>query len=366
MRLFRVLLPVLLLSLPALAGNSVSDELSVGATQSTQENPRAGSVSDSLSGNFQLNEQFSLAAGAVLTLEGATPAPARRQFSTSGNAITLFSLGLDWDPSDHVTTGVLLDFSPASVQQVGSQLTVTDANNVSQPLAVRLKAESSNAAIAFDVGYDTAGESGLEWSFTAGATASHYTTTQQLEEAYFRDSRNPYDPAQIRAFCAAHRTGKGACSPAIYQVLKGQEATLDSVRGSLVVTATIQADTDLSLGGDVYAYSQDPATVGIFSVGASGRQTISGGSGVPIAPLRYTIRPEVLHRFGDLSVKLWVQGGEYASGTAQTTASIGGKVQYKFSKAFKMWISGGGQKDVDSQGVDSTSGSFALGAGYRF
>ncbi len=366
MRLARVLVSVLLVSLPALAGSSISDELSVGSTQSTQENPRAGSVSDSLNANFELSDQFSLAAGAVLTLEGATPAPARRQFSTNGSAITLFSLGLDWDPNDHVSTGVVLDFSPASDQQIGTQLTVTDANNTTQPLSVLLGAKSSNSAIAFDVGYDTAGESDLEWSFTAGATASHYTTTQKLDQAYLRDTGNPYDPAQIRTYCAAHRKGKGACSAAIYQVLKGQEATLDSVRGSVVLTSTISTDTDLSLGGDLYAYSQDPGTVGIFSVGNTGRQTISGGAGVPIAPLRYTVRPEVLHRFGDLSVKLWVQAGEYASGTAQTTAGLGAKVQYKFSKTFKMWVTAGGQKDVDSTGTDSNSGSLALGAGYRF
>lgn len=366
MRLARVLVSVLLLSLPALASSSISDELSLGSTQSTQENPRAGSVSDALNGVYELNDQFSISGGAVLTLEGQTPAAARGQFPTSGSAITLFSLGLDWDPNDHVSSGVAVDFSPESTQQVGTQLTVTDANGVIQPLNARLIARSANSALAFDLGYDTAGESNLEWSVNGSVTGSHYTTTQNIDAIVLRDKGGAYKRENLVAYCDAHRTGKGACSAALRQVLKDQEATLDSLRTSLSVTSTLYTDTDVTLGGDFYTYSQDPATVGIFSVGAAGKQNISGGNGVPIAPLRYTVRPEVAHRFGDLSVKLWVQAGEYASGTAQTTSGLGGKVQYKFTKAFKMWVAASGQRDVDATGIGSTAGNFSLGAGYRF
>ncbi len=366
MRLASVLGSVLLASLPALASSSLSDQLSVGSTQSTEENPRAGSVSDSLDGTLELNDQFSIGAGAVLTLENRTPAAVRGQFPTSGSAITLLSLGLDYDPNEHLSTGVVFDFSPNSKQQVGTQLTITDASGATQALNARLLAQSANAALGFDVGYDTAGDSNLEWSFTAGVTGSNYTTTQNIDLVRLQDTGKVYDPAQVIAFCKTHKKGKGACSAALQQVVKNQEATLDSLRNSLEVTSTIYADTDVSLGGDFYLYGQDPSTVGIFSVGAVGKQNISGGNGVPIAPLRYTIRPVVAHRFGDLSVKLWVQAGEYASGTAQTTSGIGTKIQYKFTKSFKMWVTAGGQRDVDASGVDSSSSNFALGAGYRF
>jgi hypothetical protein len=353
MRFARLLVLAVLLSVPALANSSVSDELSVGTTQSTQANPRAGSVSDALNATFELNDQFSIGAGAVLTLEGKTPAASRGEFPTSGSAIALLSLGLDWDPNDHVST-----------QQLGTQLTITDANGASTPLNARLVAQSANASLAFDVGYDTAGDSNLEWSFDAGLTGSHYTTTQNIDLIRLKGAA--YDPAQLVTYCGTHKKGQNACSPALLQVLKDQPATLDSLRTSLGVTSTIYTDTDVTLGGDFYSYSQDPSTVGIFSVGESGKQNISGGTGVPIAPLRYLIRPDVVHRFGDLSVKLWVQAGEYVSGTAQTTSGIGAKVQYKFTKTFRMWVTAGGQKDVDSSGTDSNSGNLGLGAGYRF
>lgn len=368
MRLAGVLVSVLLVSLPALASNSISDELSLGTTQSTQENPRAGSVSDSLNANFGLSDQFSMSAGAVLTLEGATPAASSRQFPTSGSAITLFSLGLNWDPSDHVSTGLVLDFSPTSKQQVGTQLTLVDPKtNATQNLNARLVSQSGNSAMGLDVGYDTAGDSNLEWSFTAGATLSHYTSEQNIDRIVLRDNGRELLPAQVIADCNSRKGKKNACSPALLRVLTDpQQATLDSLRTSLELTSTLYVDTDISLGGDFYAYNQDPLTAGFFSVGAAGKQNISGGNGVPIAPLRYVIRPEVAHRFGGLSVKLWVRAGEYVSGGAQTTSGIGAKVQYKFTKAFRMWVTAGGQKDVDSLGADSNSGSLALGAGYRF
>src|SRR5205085_7319885 len=86
--------------------------------------------------------------------------------------------------------------------------------------------------------------------------------------------------------------------------------TLDSERFSANVSATLFTDTDVTLSGDYYVYQQNPAQVGFFTLVAAGR-----GAGVPIAPLRYEVRPEVVHRFGDLSARLWVQAGEYVPGT---------------------------------------------------
>ena len=97
-----------------------------------------------------------------------------------------------------------------------------------------------------------------------------------------------------------------------------------------------------------------------------GSPSQAGGNGVSIAPLHYQIRPEILQRFGDFSAKLWVQAGKYEPGTGQSTAGAGIKLQYKFSKAFKMWVTGGGQRDVDEYSNATNSGSFGLGASYRF
>jgi hypothetical protein len=118
----------------------------------------------------------------------------------------------------------------------------------------------------------------------------------------------------------------------------------------------------VGLSADYYAYFDDPANVGIFSLGSVGRF----GAGAPIAPLRFLVRPEVTHRLGPWSLRLWVAAGEYVAKVGQGTASIGTKVQYRFTRAFRMWISATGQRDVGSTGEVSRSGWISLGAAYRF
>ena len=357
----RAMLIALLVATPALAKNSISDELSVNSTEATSENPRAGNVADALDATFQLNERFSLTAGAMLTLEGQTPAATAGAFGASGSAVTLFSLGLDWDANDHVSTGVTLDFSPASDQRSGTVLTIQDAKGGTSSVNALLGTHSRQAAVAFDVGYDTAGESDLEWAFTAGATFSEYDETQNVVAARTKGTGGKPADFDLKGYCASH-----ACSKALRSALQAQSATLDSLRLSLEATATLGTDTDLSLTGDTYLYAQDPAAVGIFSVGVAGRQTISGGNGVPIAPLRFLVKPEAVHRFGDFSAKLWVQGGQYVAEAGGSTQGVGTRLQYKVTRDLRFWLTLSGQKDVDSAGQESKSGAVALGARYSY
>ncbi len=113
---------------------------------------------------------------------------------------------------------------------------------------------------------------------------------------------------------------------------------------------------------DYYGYVDDPATVGLFSTAAVGRF----GAGAPIAPLRWLVRPEVAHRFGDFSLKGWAQVGQYVPEAGQGTAALGAKAQYKFSRSFRMWVSATGQRDEDSSGAISRTGILSFGGAYRF
>jgi hypothetical protein len=223
----------------------------------------------------------------------------------------------------------------------------------------QLKASSSQAVLGLDIAYETAGDSDVEWSFGGGVSFSRFDMLQNIER--IRTATGAPTKQQIQNYCNA--TGK--CSTALLKTLEETPALLRSMRLTADVTATLWMDTDVTLSGDFYAYQQDPTQVGYFSVAVAGRQS-TAGNGIPIAPLRYLVRPEVTHRFGDLSAKLWVQGGHYVESAGGTTAGVGCKVQYKLSKLFRMWLTLSGQNDVDEQGNASKSGSVALGAGYRF
>jgi hypothetical protein len=342
-----------LLAAAAARGSSVSDEVSVGGTQTTPQNPRSGSVSNLLTSSFDLGERWTVSAGAQVTLESPTPAPAGSAFGDLGGTVTDFSAGVDWEATDSWTFGVTLDVSPES--SIGS---VARFPVQGRPTDVLIRAASSNASVELLAGYDTAGSSDLEWSFTGGITFGRFRTNQRIEAAQHSDDRTDVSLAELRAQCAPEGSRCRALVPAI----DGVADELRSARISAGVLATVQADTDLALDVDYYGYADDPANVGVFAIGTAGRL----GEGAPIAPLRFLVRPQAAHRFGALSLKLWAQAGEYVPGVGQGTAGVGARAQYKLSRAFRTWISASGQRDVDASGQVTRSGRLALGVGYRF
>ena len=356
---YRLFLAVALAAAGARASN-VSDQLSVNSTQATATNPRSGNVSDNLAATFDLSEKWSLNAGATLTAEGATPAASAGQFGTSGSVLTMFSAGLDWDATDNWSFGLDLDVSPQSTQQVGADISVLTATGQTISGQALIQSQTSEFDGGLDVTYDTAGESDLEWLFNAGVSGTHLATDQLITRAHI----GTLSFAQLKALCASQPKRK------VCEALGTATAvTLDSEKFSLAATATAWRDTDLTLSGDVYHYEQDPKSVLYPSLTA-----MHLGMGMPIAPLKYLARAEVLHRFGDFSAKLWVQGGEYEAGTADSTKAIGAKLQYKFTRTFKMWLSASGQSDLgapdaatpNQPGQVSKSSTIAMGAQYRF
>ncbi|HYZ89812.1 MAG TPA: hypothetical protein VE620_10995 [Myxococcales bacterium] len=342
----------------AARASSVRDEISVGGAQSTAQNPRAGNVSNLFGVAVDLGEDWTVSGTAQVTVEESTPAPAGSGFGDRGGTVTAFSLGADWDATDNWTLGVTFDASPASTitSDARFRVPVSPSNTDTSLVDALIAAASSNVSAEFLVTYDTAGFSDLEWSLTGAVAFSRFETTQRIEGAR-RTNGTTLSNSELRDLC----TGAPSCSGYL-TAINGLSDELRSAHFSLSGIATIQTDTDVGLGADYYAYFDDPANVGIFSLATVGRF----GAGAPIAPLRFLVRPEVTHRIGPLSLRLWVQAGEYVANVGQGTASIGTKVQYRFTRAFRMWIGATGQRDVGSTGEVSRSGWVSLGAAYRF
>jgi hypothetical protein len=349
----------------AVRANSVTNQVVVSSSQSTQANPRSTVFTNMLNGSLDVAEDWTLSAGANLTLAGNTASADRAQFARSG-AVALFNLGLDWLASENWVVGATLELSPTSTQFAGSATTVPDPCD-SQTRAVsadaELRSQTGQFGAGVDVSWDSAGRSDLEWSFTGGVSVSHYAIEQSIPRV--QTSTGCVASADtmrsvLAGYCASHPRVAG-CSPSFRQALNGVPANLDFERLSGGATATLFLDTDVSLLADSYVYNQDPSQIGYAGVAFLGRDT-----GLPIAPLRYIVRPEVAHRFGDLTAKLWAQAGEYVTGTAGSTAAIGARVQYRVSSSLRAWVSISGQRDVDSSDNRTRSGSFAAGAGYRW
>jgi hypothetical protein len=363
MRLGSKVLILFLLGLSASSSRaaSISDEASMNNAQSTPGNPRSGSVSDSIDATFELGENWSLLAGALMTIEESTPAPPGSAFGDRGGLVGTLSGGVEYHPGDNWTLGAAADFSPKSIQRSGTQLNITNATGAVSSANALIRAASSSSGIQLSAGYDSAGDSSVEWSLTGGIGLTRLDTDQRVVALQEANGSVATTDAILR-YCQTH-----TCSTALLNVIGPQPAArLESAKLSLGGTLTFQQDTDVTVSGDYYGYRQDPTQIGFFSLGSTGRMQISGGSGVPIAPLRYLVRPEVAHRMGDLSFRLWVQAGRYVDGAGQTTRGVGARLQYKLTKAFKMWAAVSGQRDVDSEGNLSLSSTFSLGLGYKF
>jgi hypothetical protein len=151
------------------------------------------------------------------------------------------------------------------------------------------------------------------------------------------------------------------CSQQLLGLLRQRPAAVNQIEARLGITETLWEDTDVGLGGSWYFYDRDPTQAGFFSLMAAGRGAVGFGTGVPLAPLQWRIRPEVAQRFGDLVVKLWLAHGAYVSGEG-TSNLLGTRLQYRFARSFRMWLSASWQRDTDAEGNSAAFTQVALGA----
>jgi hypothetical protein len=92
-------------------------------------------------------------------------------------------------------------------------------------------------------------------------------------------------------------------------------AALTQARLGATMTFTFLEHTDVGVDGAYFLYdAKDPANVGLFDATSSG-VTTSFGAGIPTAPARRTIQPDVSHRFGVLAVRAWLEGFEPSTST---------------------------------------------------
>ncbi|HLL52441.1 MAG TPA: hypothetical protein VK447_02785 [Myxococcaceae bacterium] len=359
------LLP-LLLALPASAlAHSVSTELTLGANQRTQQNPRSGFLSDTVTGVAELSEQVSLNAVVGLTRDNATQVQSGSVFAEHvprGGTILNGSVGADWLPSERWTLGAAVDVSPRSTTY--SDTTVLFEENLTGRTAeadALLRTVSSSFGLAAFAGWMTGGESDVETAVDGSASLTRFATTQSV--VGIQTPRGPVSAQQVQNHCARATTAAQRAQCRLLQAaLEARPSALAQLRFTAGLTETLFANTDVGLSASVYVYDKDPTEVGYFSVLAVGR-TVSLGNGFPLAPLRFSVRPSVMHRFGDFWLDGAYQFGRYVDDLGATHA-LSVRAQYRLGKAWRVWLRAGGTADVDADGQATRSAT--LGGGVRF
>jgi hypothetical protein len=162
----------------------------------------------------------------------------------------------------------------------------------------------------------------------------------------------------VRRLCT-RRPDVEAC-----RLVEGVSTPLWQGRFSAGYTATLFLDTDVGVEATVYAYDADPADVGYFSPVIVGRQDF--GVGVPVSPLLFSLRPQVVHRFKRVTLRFNYQVGVFTSGLGAMHA-LTGKLTWKVAGGFRLTLTLVGQLDVDGSSKYLGAGvSGVLGAMYVF
>ncbi len=345
--------------LPHIASaHSVSDEVGVGTSQSSPRNPRTGFIYDTISGVADVSEPVALRFSLTLTHDNATKPARGAGFGDTGGNITAGTVGLDWNPSEHVPLSFEIDVSPKSSQ--GSDASITfDESGTSINADALLRATSSSLGLVLSGGYETAGDSNFETATNGSFSVMHFNTTQNVTA--FQGANGPIEAQRVRDSCARTPDAQGCRQ--LTALFRARPADLNQFKLFALLSETFYVDTDVTLNGAYYFYDQDPTQVGYFNIAAFGRTGL--GAGVPIAPLQFTVRPDVLHRFGAFSVDVSYQYSKYVPGDGYGN-SLGLKLQYKFGRAFKAWITANWQSDIDDQGSSTKTSIIALGIRYSF
>ncbi len=359
----RPILAWLLFALPASAlaatpKNSISDEVGLGASQTDPHNPRTGQISDTVSASIDVGSGWSLDLSAGLTRVGAIAASSD-QFGSRGGNTVFFSPGVTYEAGDHVLLGLALGFSPKSTLLADTTLAYTGPLGGTTEADAQLSSTTSSSNVRLSFSYDTLGESNYETALDFDVVASHFDTEQHIEKL-----RGPnggvVDQAQLQAYCQTH-----VCSGQLLGLLRSRATPLNQTQVRAGIVETFFQNTDVGLSGAYFFYDRDPTDIGFFELATAGRSMLSFGNGIPLAPVQWSLRPEVTRRFGDFSVRLWLEHGLYVDNEG-TTNVLGVKLQYKFSKTFRMWVTASWQRDRDIEDNVTAFNQVALGAMWLF
>ena len=347
-------------------GNEISDELGVASSPPTPTSPRATQVANSVDALLDLGRGLSLDLGVdavrLRPTEAAAGAP-----PTRGATIWTFTAGLIWEIGEHLTLDGSVHASPAA--ELTTDFTAEYRHLVGA--AVRtdlvdaaLVSRSSSAGALLAATWDTAGDADAETAVDLGVGLEHLSSEQRLEAPRDRLTGAPVTLDELINSC---RLFPGRCPRALVGalVLSGRAVPvlLNQVSLRAGVVETLWRDTDLGLSASWYLYDRDPTEVGYFGLAAAGRGGASGA--IPIAPLRWSVRPSATRRLGAWTLRLELQHGVYASGEGRLDA-LAARVQVRFTRSFRMWLAAGGQRDVDYAGTVTTVRSASLGALFQW
>ena len=377
MRVRRLLLLVLLGAGPVRA-HSVSNELALGLSEDSPASPHGPHVADQLTFRFDLADDWNLKVGGTYTYDTETPPPEGGAFSTSSAQILTVVGGLEWDVSPRVTVYLEASGSPRASQSFDAVMALVTPDGLElPPTDVLLYNSTSSVGVLAGTTFVVGGTEflgtvlgGLVVDLSVGWTL---LTTQQRVDAIVDANQRPVSRGTLLAVCAL--VPRSLACRTLRPYLKGGEDSLNQLVASLALLQPVGPSADLGLSGSYYGYDQDPTTAAFFTARANAAAGDSLGAGFPLAPVRWSISPNVAQRFGGWTLAPWYQFLKYASSLGQAHVA-GLRISWRIDPTWTVWVSGSAQWDLLSDPTSPTpetaastlvlSGRMALGFRARF
>jgi hypothetical protein len=330
--------------------DGIAEELSAGSAPHADGAPASSWIANKLSGMWEPGDAWQLRLDLTET----------RYFDASASNVGLANLAVEYDPTVHWILRLGLGGSPASTADAKSVIQTQNATGAAVTADARIATTSSSASGSASVGYETAGGGDLETSALLSASVTQLDSTQEITDVQGRRGQT-LTAAQLAALCAAH-----PCAGGLGSALDGVPATLHQLVLGASLSEQLYQHTDLGLDASYYLYAQDPTQLGALSISRTGQ---SAGGSFAIAPVRYSVMPSLIHRFGPVMVMSSLAYSQYVDQQGHDlTATL--RLQYKLAlsgaQRVKLWTKLMATRDVDQMNASTQAGSLSLGAQYSW
>ncbi len=344
----------LLFSGPGRAANGVT--LEGGGGQSTPQPTVQPSPFEyqRLVGRYEPTDSFYLSASVRLQHDfPSAPFPGTTLHS-GDDWVWSGTLDASYDAAKHVTIGLGLNGSAPSTRDIAAQFLAT-SNAI-------MHATSDSAGGTADLTLDTFDPDGpsrsLDGSLGLSLGYTHFWTTQALTE--LDTPAGPTLATDLLGKCAKRTT---ALCDVVSVATRPTSADLGQLRLGATATGTLYEHTDLSVDVAYYLYDQEnPDQVGFFTYTPAGTtQKETYGAGLPLIPPRWTLRPELAHKWKVLSARVWYQFANYTL-SDYDGHTVGAKVQLYLGN-WRLYASGNYRADVSPGGTQASAQSWTAGLG---
>jgi hypothetical protein len=333
----------------AVNAHDVTLEFTGNLTAESADNPRRGGAGLVASGSWDFSEAWSAYVSAGYLRDFGTRTA---ETASSGSNIFNFGAGALWLPSEHFATQVMVVGSPLSNQLSATAVPVrAAATDETRAVNIVLSNRTWMLGGLGTFGWASNGLGNFESAVDLSASAVRFDVVQQLI---------PQGQPQDENFRRVCETASGP----LCELYVGAATPLFQARLGASYLATLHRRTDLGLDAAYFLYDRDPSNVGFFTLVALGRTT-DVGSGVPILPLRFSLRPSVSHRWSKLSIRVSYQIGLYTvEGALNHLGAI--RASWKVNEHLRFTLALSGQVDTIDAEPQDLGGTALFGTTYMF